>query len=114
MTKKVLIAGFAGAMGQKVVNLVNNMADFEIVAGLSPHANHDPEEYHLPKSAQIFNQLSDIPENIADIWIDFTTPNAVYENVKYAILHHISPIVGTTGLSDEQVTELKDLSLIHI
>ena len=48
MTKKVLIAGFAGAMGQKVVNLVNNMADFEIVAGLSPHANHDPEEYHLP------------------------------------------------------------------
>ena len=39
MTKKVLIAGFAGAMGQKVVNLVNNMADFEIVAGLSPHAN---------------------------------------------------------------------------
>ncbi len=36
MTKKVLIAGFAGAMGQKVVNLVNNMADFEIVAGLSP------------------------------------------------------------------------------
>lgn len=110
MTKKVLIAGFAGAMGQKVVNLVNNMADFEIVAGLSPHANHDPEEYHLPKSAQIFNQLSDIPENIADIWIDFTTPNAVYENVKYAILHHISPIVGTTGLSDEQVTELNDLA----
>lgn len=38
MTKKVLIAGFTGAMGQKAVNLVNKMDDFEIVAGLSPIA----------------------------------------------------------------------------
>ena len=84
MTKKVLIAGFTGAMGQKAVNLINKMDDFEIVAGLSPIAKNDPEKYSLPKAAQIFKQISEIPEDIADIWIDFTTPTAVYENVKFA------------------------------
>ncbi len=110
MTKKVLIAGFTGAMGQKAVNLVNKMDDFEIVAGLSPIAKNDPEKYSLPKDAQIFKQISEIPEDIADIWIDFTTPTAVYENVKFALNHHISPVVGTTGLSDDQETELLALS----
>ena len=110
MTKKVLIAGFTGAMGQKVVNLVNKMDDFEIVAGLSPIAKNDPKKYSLPKDVQIFKQISEIPEDIADIWIDFTTPTAVYENVKFALAHHISPVVGTTGLSDDQEAELLALS----
>lgn len=113
MTKKVLIAGFTGAMGQKVVNLVNGMNNFEIVAGFSPVAKHDPEAYNLKSEVQIFQQLNDIPDHIADIWIDFTTPSAVYENVKYALTHHMSPVVGTTGLSDEQEAELIKLSKIE-
>lgn len=110
MTKKVLIAGFTGAMGQKAVNLVNEMPDFEIAAGLSPSAENDPKKYNLPADAQIFNSLDEIPDNLADIWIDFTTPKAVYSNVKYALTHNISPIVGTTGLSDSQEAELIDIS----
>lgn len=110
MTKKVLIAGFTGAMGQKAVKLVNSLDNFEIVGGLSPHVNHEPQEYGLDSKVQIFQQVSDIPDHFADIWIDFTTPNAVYENVKYAITHHISPVVGTTGLTDQQESELIELS----
>ena len=110
MNKKVLIAGFTGSMGQKAVNLVNQTPGFEIVAALSPTAKHEPEKYNLTSNVQIFNQLSDIPEKIADIWIDFTTPSAVYENVKFALLHGIRPIVGTTGLTDEQEQELIALS----
>lgn len=110
MTKKVLIAGFTGAMGQKAVKLVNSMAGFEVVGGLSPHVNHEPQKYGLASDVQVFQQLSDIPDHFADIWIDFTTPSAVYENVKYALTHHISPVVGTTGLTDEQESELIALS----
>ena len=44
MTKKVLVAGFTGAMGQKAVNLVNSLDNFELVAGLSPIATDDPEK----------------------------------------------------------------------
>lgn len=110
MTKKVLIAGFTGAMGQKAVNLVNSLADFELVAGFAPKAENNPEKYHLAKDTQIFTKLEQIPANVADIWIDFTTPTAVYENVHFALEHHIKPIVGTTGLTDEQETKLKQLA----
>lgn len=106
MTKKVLVAGFTGAMGQKAVNLVNSLDNFELVAGMSPTATNDPQKYNLPAGAKIYQSLAEIPDLAADIWIDFTTPKAVYDNVKFALEHHISPVVGTTGMSDEQEAEL--------
>ena len=106
MTKKVLVAGFTGAMGQKAVNLVNSLDNFELVAGLSPIATDDPEKYHLPAGTKIYKNLAEIPDRAADIWIDFTTPKAVYGNVKLALEHHISPVVGTTGMSDEPEAQM--------
>ena len=110
MTKKVLVAGFTGAMGQKAVNLVNSLDNFELVAGMSPTATNDPQKYNLPVGAKIYQSLAEIPDLAADIWIDFTTPKAVYNNVKFALEHHISPVVGTTGMSDEQEVELIKIS----
>lgn len=110
MTKKVLVAGFTGAMGQKAVNLVNSLDNFELVAGMSPAATNDPQKYNLPAGAKIYQSLAEIPDLAADIWIDFTTPKAVYDNVKFALEHHISPVVGTTGMSDEQEAELIKIS----
>lgn len=110
MTKKVLVAGFTGAMGQKAVNLVNSLDNFELVAGMSPTATNDPQKYNLPVGAKIYQSLAKIPDLAADIWIDFTTPKAVYDNVKFALEHHISPVVGTTGMSDEQEAELIKIS----
>ncbi len=110
MTKKVLVAGFTGAMGQKAVNLVNSLDNFELVAGMSPTATNDPQKYNLPAGAKIYQSLAEIPDLAADIWIDFTTPKAVYDNVKFALKHHISPVVGTTGMSDEQEAELIKIS----
>lgn len=110
MTKKVLVAGFTGAMGQKAVNLVNSLDNFELVAGMSPAATNDSQKYNLPAGAKIYQSLAEIPDLAADIWIDFTTPKAVYDNVKFALEHHISPVVGTTGMSDEQEAELIKIS----
>lgn len=110
MTKKVLVAGFTGAMGQKAVNLVNSLDNFELVAGMSPTATNDPQKYNLPAGAKIYQSLAEIPDLAADIWIDFTTPKAVCDNVKFALEHHISPVVGTTGMSDEQEAELIKIS----
>ena len=110
MTKKVLVAGFTGAMGQKAVNLVNSLDNFELVAGMSPTATNDPQKYNLPAGAKIYQSLAEIPDLAADIWIDFTTPKAVYDNVKFALEHHVSPVVGTTGMSDQQEAELIKIS----
>lgn len=108
---KVLIAGFAGAMGQKAVELVNGLADFEIVAGLAPDVDKTAQtQFNLAENVQIFNELSEVPAGVADIWIDFTVPSVVYENVKFALTHGMRPIIGTTGLLDEQVSELQALA----
>lgn len=110
MTKTVLIAGFTGSMGKEAVKLISSMNGFKLVAGLAPHAQKTPSKYGLSDNIQIFNTLAEIPQGIADIWLDFTTPSAVYKNVKFALDNNIMPIVGTTGLSDEQEAELISLS----
>lgn len=103
--KRVLIAGYTGAMGQKAVDLVAGMPGFEVAAGLAPSG----KQANLPAQAKIYRKLSEITESY-DIWVDFTTSQAVFENVKFALQHHMRPIVGTTGLTDEQVQLLQKLA----
>lgn len=109
--KKVLIAGATGAMGQQAVELVNSLAGFELTAAFAPSlTSADQSQYHLGADVQVFSKLTDIPAGIADIWIDFTLPSAVYADVKFALENQIVPIVGTTGLTSEQEDELVELS----
>lgn len=107
----VLIAGATGAMGQKAVDLVNSMANMHLTAVLAPHlVDADRKQAHLGADVVVFNSLADIDPTVADIWLDFTIPSAVYENVKYALNNGLIPVVGTTGLTDEQEAELIELS----
>ena len=109
--KKVLIAGATGAMGQKAVDLVNSLAGFEITAALAPTlTKENMADFHLASSVHPYQTLYEIEDGVADIWIDFTLPSAVYQNVKFALEHGMRPIVGTTGLTDEQQADLVRLS----
>lgn len=105
--KKVLIAGAAGAMGQKAVALVNGLPDTELTAVLAPSLTDDQRaQFNLGPEVKIYQQLDQIPDGVADIWVDFTVPAVVYDNVRFAIEHGFAPVVGTTGLTDEQEAEL--------
>lgn len=109
--QKVLIAGATGAMGQKAVDLVNSLDGFEITAALAPSlTKENMTDFHLAPSVHPYQTLTEIEAGIADIWIDFTLPSAVYQNVKFALEHGMRPIVGTTGLTDDQQEELIALS----
>lgn len=109
--KKVLIAGATGAMGQKAVALINELPDFELTAALAPSLTADNKAaYHLANGVKTYQQLDEVADGVADIWVDFTLPDAVYPNVKFALNHGFMPIVGTTGLTDDQQTELVKLS----
>lgn len=107
---KVIISGFSGSMGQKAVNMVNDSNDMQLVAGFNPIVKDlDPKTYGLSDDVKIFNKLTDI-DVAADIWIDFSIPTAVFDNTKFAIEHNIRPVIGTSGMSEEQTTELKKLA----
>ncbi|GLB46534.1 4-hydroxy-tetrahydrodipicolinate reductase [Philodulcilactobacillus myokoensis] len=107
---KVLVAGFTGAMGQKAVHMVNTTDNFKLVGAYAPSAKKiNRKDYHLDDDVKIYSSLNDIDSD-ADVWIDFTLPSSVYENTKFAIQHHIQPVVGTSGLSDDQINSLVKLS----
>ncbi|CAI2691053.1 4-hydroxy-tetrahydrodipicolinate reductase [Apilactobacillus kunkeei] len=96
-------------MGQKLVHLLADKPGYDITGILTTKTDVNPSEYNLSDDVNVFNSLDAI-EGDYDVWIDFTQPNVVFDNVKYAIEHHISPIVGTSGLSEDQKHELISLA----
>jgi len=107
---KVIISGFSGSMGQKAIKMVADSDDMELVAGFNPIVTDlNPKTYGLAENVKIFNKLTDIDVE-ADIWIDFSIPGAVFDNTKFAIEHGIRPVIGTSGMSEEQTAELKQLA----
>lgn len=96
-------------MGQKVVHLLADKPGYNITGILTSKTDVNPSDYNLSDDVKVFTSLDDI-EGDYDVWIDFTQPNIVFDNVKYAIEHHISPIVGTSGLSEDQKHELISLA----
>ncbi|GEN96073.1 4-hydroxy-tetrahydrodipicolinate reductase [Pediococcus ethanolidurans] len=104
---KIIVAGFRGSMGQKTLNLIKKTTDFKLVGVFSPDATDtDPTSYGLDTEVQVFNNLNVTPTK-ADVWVDFSTPAGVFDNAKFALKNHIRPVIGTSGLTDQQVTDLK-------
>lgn len=107
---KVIVSGFNGSMGQKAVKMVNDSEDMQLVAGFNPVvADLNPATYGLASEVKIFNQLDQINVE-ADVWIDFSIPSAVFDNTKFAIQKGIRPVIGTSGMTEEQTQTLKKLA----
>ena len=95
---KVAVCGANGKMGQEVVKAVTSAEDMKLVAKIDIVDG----EYDSIESAH--NNVS------IDVLVDFTQPKSIYENAKYCLNNNINIVVGTTGLSDEQLKELESLS----
>lgn len=96
---KVGVCGALGKMGQEVVQAVTDCPETELVAKIDIASS---EMYHSIEAA---HRVEDI-----DVIIDFTQPKSIFENAKYCLNNGIKIVIGTTGLSDEQIAELKKLS----
>ena len=104
--KKVLIAGATGSMGRQTVQLVEKLPNCQLVAVLAPTASSSSD---FKPDVKRFDNLAMV-DVAADVWIDFTTPQAVYENTEFALKHHIRPIIGTSGLTTEQTEKLQAIA----
>ncbi|MCH4172640.1 MAG: 4-hydroxy-tetrahydrodipicolinate reductase [Lactobacillus sp.] len=109
---RVIVAGFKGRMGSTTCEMVLAHSDeFELVGGFDPRGAADQslgQQLQL-KAAEGIPAFTDRQATLqakADVWVDFTTPDAVFDNVQFCLTHHIYPVVGTTGLSDEATKTL--------
>ncbi|MCO4655716.1 dihydrodipicolinate reductase [Streptococcus infantarius subsp. infantarius] len=105
MSIKVIVAGFKGRMGSAAVNMVKGDDDLTLAALLDPFAT-EKEVDGVP----VFTDKSQLVVFDADVWVDFTMPTVAYENTRFALKNGFAPVVGTTGFSEDEITELIALS----
>ncbi|NCX35845.1 MAG: 4-hydroxy-tetrahydrodipicolinate reductase, partial [Actinobacteria bacterium] len=89
---RVGVLGARGRMGAEVCRAIKSSKDLELVAEIDLGDSID-----LLKSAN------------ADVMVDFTTPESVMSNLKFAIENGIHCVVGTTGFDASKIEILKKL-----
>lgn len=97
---KVAVCGACGKMGKEVVKAVNEDETLELVAQIDICGGEG-----VSKSIKEALEKTQI-----DVLVDFTQPNSIFENAKFCLNNGIRPVIGTTGLTDNQIEELKALS----
>ncbi len=95
---RVAVCGSNGKMGQQVVKAVNDSDDMTLAAKIDILNG----EFATIKDAKNSVEI--------DVLVDFTQPDSIYQNALYCLNNNINVVIGTTGLSDSQLDELKSLS----
>ena len=93
MTINILINGANGKMGRTTVASIANEKDLQLVS----------------QTTRGDDLAQAIKQHRADVVIDFTTPDAVFENTKTTIESGARAVIGTTGLTPEQIKSLSQL-----
>lgn len=91
-------------MGQAVCAAVSAADDMKLACGIDPHA---PEGVDFPVYASVADAVA---AGGFDVMVDFTQPSVVAENLRCALPVGIDCVVGTTGLSNETLSELAALA----
>jgi 4-hydroxy-tetrahydrodipicolinate reductase len=90
---KVLVNGAKGKMGIEAVKAVQKETDFELVG-----------------QTDLGDNLAQaIKENKAEVVVDFTLPSAVMNNVRSILQSGAHAVVGTTGLTADNLSEIQKL-----
>lgn len=102
MMLKIILCGCSGKMGQSIERLVAQQEDLKIVAGV---AHDSPTGFKYP----VFSDIRNCNVN-ADIIINFSRPETVESIVEYAAKRKLTVLEGTSGLNQQQLAMLKELS----
>ncbi|HIX71519.1 MAG TPA: 4-hydroxy-tetrahydrodipicolinate reductase [Candidatus Anaerobutyricum stercoripullorum] len=99
---KILMYGCNGYMGHVICDLIKDMDNAEVAAGVDVTVG-DQREF------PVFTSLDEVNVPV-DVIIDFSAAPAVDAVLDYAAEHKIPLVECTTGLSEEQLAHLKDAS----
>jgi len=109
------VIGAAGRMGQRICQMILD-ADSLTLAGTteprdSPHIGKSLRQaLGLPCDEAVFVESLDKIDLPFDVIIDFTFPQISLETARFAAEKNKAAVIGTTGFSAEQRTEIKTLS----
>ncbi|MEV8506592.1 4-hydroxy-tetrahydrodipicolinate reductase [Actinoplanes sp. NPDC051475] len=87
---RVGVLGAGGRMGLEVCKAVDAADDLELVARLDQG-----------------DRLSGAADAGAQVLVDFTTPDVVMDNVRWAVEQGIDVVVGTSGFSEQRLDQVR-------
>lgn len=110
---RVFVSGACGKMGQEVIRTLLKQEDMVLVGAADSrnlgvdvgYVTGGPRvgvDINGPLDAEVLNTSQ------ADILVDFTNPQSVLKNAKLAIANGVVPVVGTTGLDEAEIGEIRD------
>lgn len=112
----VVVTGAAGKMGREVVKAVSQAADMNLVGAVerNPELNgQDVGEVagcgalEIPITTDLQATLVLATQERGNpVMVDFTHPDFAYDNTRSAIAYGVRPVIGTTGLTAEQIQDL--------
>lgn len=117
----VVVNGAAGKMGREVIKALSQTTDMNLVGAIDINPEHQGKDtgelsgLSQPLGVPITNQLEPLlliasQEKQLGVMVDFTHPNMIYDNIRSAVAYGIRPVVGTTGLSLEQLQDLAEFT----
>lgn len=109
----IVIAGPRGRMGREAVSLVQQTGHFLLTAVVD-HKHGGARLSDLDGftgiDVPIYSNMEQCLQEVkADVLIDLTTPEFGMHHTKTALLHGVRPVVGTTGFTKENLSELEEL-----
>ena len=93
---RVLLWGIGGRLGHAVTEVLKKKEDAKLVAGFDKFAN--ASDYDVP----VFNKVEDIDVD-ADVIIDFTRRDSIYELLPYAKAHKMAVVLCSTGHDEKDI-----------
>ncbi len=93
---RVAVSGAAGRMGATVCDAVGSADDVELVGRADPQLGASLD--------------SVLAESRPDVVVDFTTPDTVFDNASLCLERGVHAVVGTTGITEEQLAKLEQLA----
>jgi len=109
---KVIVTGAAGKMGKEVCKTILDDPETEL------HGAVDTEEVgtdigdllgRKPVGVRITSLEKAISRKGANVMVDFTHAAAAMDNIKAAVERGIHLVIGTTGLTEDNINEIRKL-----
>jgi 4-hydroxy-tetrahydrodipicolinate reductase len=109
----VAVAGATGRMGREVVKMVLEDDSLRLAAAVATTSEEVDAGSLVGKpdtGVLVGNNLADaLGYTQPDVLVDFTNPKSAMPNALSALRFGVRPIMGTTGFTPEQITELDKL-----
>ena len=120
----VVVAGALGRMGAEVIRAVQGAEDCTLVGAIDNTPGKEGcdvglelglGELEVAVTADFEGCLCAVSQSVRDaeagaVLVDFTHPSVVYDHTRASIAYGVHPVIGTTGLSPQQMDDLTQFS----